>query len=74
MQVRVEIACKLRSSSGPYTTLRTVSNPNNTVPRITEIPKFYRNPRIFTEIPLDITEIPIRSSEIPYRWKDLTLL
>jgi hypothetical protein len=43
------------------------------VPRITEIPKFYRNPRIFTEIPLDITEIPIRSSEIPLRWKDKTL-
>ena len=46
---------------------------NNWVPRITEIPKFYRNPRIFTEIPLDITEIPIRSSEIPLRWKDITL-
>jgi hypothetical protein len=43
------------------------------VPRFTEIPKFYRNPRIFTEIPLDITEIPIRSSEIPCRWKDKTL-
>ena len=43
------------------------------VPRITEIPKFYRNPRIFPEIPLDITEIPIRSSEIPFRWKDITL-
>ena len=49
------------------------SRPNG-VPRITEIPKFYRNPRIFTEIPLDITEIPIRSSEIPCRWKDKTLL
>jgi type II restriction/modification system DNA methylase subunit YeeA len=43
------------------------------VPRITEIPKFYRNHRIFTEITLDITEIPIRFSEIPYRRKDITL-
>ena len=43
------------------------------VPRITEIPKFYRNHRIFTEITLDITEIPIRSSEIPFRRKDITL-
>jgi hypothetical protein len=43
------------------------------VPRITEIPTFYRNPRIYTEIPLDITEIPIRSSEIPFTWKDITL-
>jgi hypothetical protein len=32
------------------------------VPRITEITKFYRNHRIFTEITLDITEITIRSS------------
>jgi hypothetical protein len=34
------------------------------VPRITEILKFYRNHRIFTEITLDITEIPIRSSDL----------
>ena len=44
------------------------------VSRITEIPKFYRNPHIFTEIPLDITEIPIRFSEIPFRWKDIPLI
>jgi hypothetical protein len=43
------------------------------VPRITEIPKFYRNHPIFTELTLDITEITIKSSEIPSRRKDITL-